>query len=706
MSSERARRRVALAPAPAPTLHAHPHAGKNAREHQLDQNSFLTEQTSSTSTRHRIPLVTKVKTALTATRKGKRSKKLNKIDPVKLPAGLQFVDSVVRFDAVRSLAGGSRKRPKSAATQQDSPRGATRSHVSSCTCAQCVKAKRAARNAPIQLRYKAGIRLIEATLESSKFVKTTKDDWNVLWVSGALRPHIYQSLLRHQKVNQFPRTYEITRKDQLCRNMRRMQELHGKRHFDFFPQSFVLPADRSEFQRMAKDSLQRQQPPATSSRPDEETPELWIVKPAASACGRGIYLTDNLAEIPLSGGEDGNVLVSRYIANPLLLDQRKFDLRIYVAVTSFDPLRVYIYQEGLVRLTTEEYRNDAESLKNRYVHLTNYSVQKKSKKFVVTESAASRDEDDVRPTSKGSVTSCSTHDSDTNSKRSNNTSDEEVNQTPEDNADSNSSQREAHEKASKWSLRTFRARLERMGLDAEGMFANIDALIIKTLISIEPQVLSAMDMHVRHASNCFQLFGFDVLVDEDLKPWLIEVNLGPSLGCDSALDLQIKSAMIADLLTLAGVQPCDVHRKRTEEPFVTAKPSLAPAPSATRLVREFETEKRRSGGWRCVYPSPTAFIYDRFFREKRERNQMLVERLSVATSHSDRLRIERRIASSAKAKRPKAQLPTSMLDVHPSKVGPSASGEIQCILMGHSGAVHCVDTIISGSSTVRVWDAS
>jgi hypothetical protein len=68
--------------------------------------------------------------------------------------------------------------------------------------------------------------------------------------------------------------------------------------------------------------------------------------------------------------------VSEYIANPLLLNGYKFDLRIYVCLTSINPLRIYIYEEGLARFATSKYDNDGPN--SKYMHLTNYSINKKN----------------------------------------------------------------------------------------------------------------------------------------------------------------------------------------------------------------------------------------------------------------------------------------------------------------------------------------
>ena len=69
-------------------------------------------------------------------------------------------------------------------------------------------------------------------------------------------------------------------------------------------------------------------------------------------------------------------MATRYLAEPLLMDGFKFDLRVYVLITCVEPLRVHIYRDGLVRLSTQEYVDPTpENVKDLYMHLTNYSVR-------------------------------------------------------------------------------------------------------------------------------------------------------------------------------------------------------------------------------------------------------------------------------------------------------------------------------------------
>lgn len=77
---------------------------------------------------------------------------------------------------------------------------------------------------------------------------------------------------------------------------------------------------------------------------------------------------------------------------PYLIDGLKFDLRIYVLVTGIDPLRIFVYEEGLARFATEPYKPPrSENLENRFMHLTNYAVNKESPNFVFNESVSDMD---------------------------------------------------------------------------------------------------------------------------------------------------------------------------------------------------------------------------------------------------------------------------------------------------------------------------
>lgn len=104
------------------------------------------------------------------------------------------------------------------------------------------------------------------------------------------------------------------------------------------------------------------------------------MKPANLSRGRGIHLIDDINEVCT----DQLSVISRYISNPLLINGHKFDLRIYVLVTCYDPLRIYVFKEGLARFASETYSNNM-SKDNMFMHLTNYSINKQNDNFVYNE---------------------------------------------------------------------------------------------------------------------------------------------------------------------------------------------------------------------------------------------------------------------------------------------------------------------------------
>ena len=67
---------------------------------------------------------------------------------------------------------------------------------------------------------------------------------------------------------------------------------------------------------------------------------------------------------------------------PYLIDGLKFDMRIYVLVYGVDPLRVFVFREGLTRFATREYLCPSKlNMNDLYMHLTNYAINKNSENF-------------------------------------------------------------------------------------------------------------------------------------------------------------------------------------------------------------------------------------------------------------------------------------------------------------------------------------
>jgi hypothetical protein len=182
---------------------------------------------------------------------------------------------------------------------------------------------------------------VKSAFRKAGFKRTSKSNFNALWTKQ-IPLEEYSQLNQYQKINHFPGSQQLGRKDCLHKNISRMRRLYGN-DFSFLPKCWMWPEEKKELQyEMDKNKID-------NNKSQRFTDHLYIIKPRASSRGRGIHVVSDLSNIKLD-----NCIVQKYIHNPMLIDGKKFDIRLYVVVTSFDPLRIYLFEEGLVRFATEK----------------------------------------------------------------------------------------------------------------------------------------------------------------------------------------------------------------------------------------------------------------------------------------------------------------------------------------------------------------
>ncbi|EFN57215.1 hypothetical protein CHLNCDRAFT_8655, partial [Chlorella variabilis] len=295
---------------------------------------------------------------------------------------------------------------------------------------------------------------------------------HVFWCDTSAGTERLVRLARPQKLNHFPGMLEIARKKGLARNLAHMRALFPDQ-FDFTPRTFLLPEHGG----------------SSSSTLGGSRRATFILKLDNGSMGRGIRLVQVAQALP--SFEHGNLVASEYLDAPLLIGGRKFDLRIYALVRCCNPLRIFLYRDGLVRFCTEAYQPPcAANLDRACMHLSNYAVNKHSPAFVDAGEAGD---------------------------------------------------------GSKWCLAAFAEHVAREGHDFGALWGRIQRIVSKTLISCQPMLRYHYKCATRPADDglsCFELLGLDVLVDAELRPWLLEVNHSPSLTTDTPLDLELKSRLV------------------------------------------------------------------------------------------------------------------------------------------------------------------
>ncbi|XP_019327911.1 PREDICTED: tubulin polyglutamylase TTLL6 [Aptenodytes forsteri] len=184
---------------------------------------------------------------------------------------------------------------------------------------------------------------------------------------------------------------------------------------------------------------------------------------------------------------------------------------------------------------------------------------------------------------------------------------------------------------SKRKLSTLNAWMTDNSYNTTKLWEDIEDIIIKTLISAHPVVKhNYQSCFPNHTTGCacFEILGFDILLDRKLKPWLLEVNHSPSFTTDSRLDCEVKDALLCDTINLINVHACN-KRKVLEEDKQRAKERLLQAHQPLRASRREELESNQAawlseaekyenshlGGYRRIYPACGTDKYEPFFNQ-------------------------------------------------------------------------------------------
>ncbi|KAL8566496.1 Tubulin polyglutamylase ttll6 [Nucella lapillus] len=196
------------------------------------------------------------------------------------------------------------------------------------------------------------------------------EDWSLYWTDYSVALERVMDMKKYQKINHFPGMNEICRKDLLARNLNRMMKMFPK-EYNIFPKTWCLPADYGDFQAYTR----------------QKKNKTYILKPESGCQGRGIWITRNPKDIK----PHEHMICQVYTNKPYLIDGFKFDLRIYTLVTSCDPLRIFVFKDGLARFATNKYCEPTHNnTDNVFMHLTNYAINKNSEDFVRDDEAGSK----------------------------------------------------------------------------------------------------------------------------------------------------------------------------------------------------------------------------------------------------------------------------------------------------------------------------
>ncbi|CAB3227814.1 unnamed protein product [Arctia plantaginis] len=306
---------------------------------------------------------------------------------------------------------------------------------------------------------------VHSVLERVGYEKgSNKSSWDLLWAHDSPFTSLHDTLLKlkpHQRVNHYPGTGYLTTKVYLA-------TINSK----YIPKAFKLPKSKEDFFKYA----------------EENKDSLFLVKLNTH---RGVHLK-NVSEINVS---DENSFVQEYIQKPFLVDGHKFDIGVYVVITSVNPLRAYWFAgDVLFRYCPSKYYpfdpNDLDKYVIRDKYLPTWEVPSLAMPFSAL-GHGMKDVFDIYARSKGK--------------------------------------------------------------DPTLMWEEVRRAIAEILIMKEHHIISATKRYPSQ-DNFFEMMRFDLIVDENLKVYVLEANMSPNLNSASfKKNALIYEPLLYNLFSLTGI---------------------------------------------------------------------------------------------------------------------------------------------------------
>ena len=342
--------------------------------------------------------------------------------------------------------------------------------------------------------------------------------------------------------------YQVLLKDALYMNYMEIKKEFNE-EYNFMPETYYYPKD--------KDIIEKKFRNYTLNIDD-----LWFVKPTHKWGGVGITIFNSLDTI-----DKEEYLINKYITNLDLINNKKYDLRLYVLVTGLKPLRIYLNKDGLIRIASRNFTLKQKKLKDKYIHLTNTGVNSRSADFIIPNSTE-------------------------------------------------------NEKANIWNFHTYENYLNRINVNYTMLRDKIKDIIIKSMVSVYQNLTSELSQNNLNDINFYDVLGYDIIITDQHEPILLEINSGPSIVMYNELDKSIKTNLLVDTLNIIGISPFskNILFKKRYKAVNTVEDNVNNA---------FCELERPKGDYELIFPlKDNIDIYKNLFRNRNNKeNELFWEKI-------------------------------------------------------------------------------